>query len=73
MYEKGLEHLVDVGAPSFAVGVGFGSVDAVREFHSADSRERDIDFAVRGSCLAQNIFDGAAASFACDEKAGIED
>jgi len=44
----------------------------VREFHDADCRKRDIDFAVRGSCLVQNIFNGAAAPFACDEKAGIE-
>lgn len=72
MHDQIAENTFGEGASALAVVVCSGSVDTVRQFHSADCRERNIDLPMRGPCLTENIFDGLTTAVACDEDAGIE-
>ena len=72
MHDQIVEGSLGEDAPPFAVGVGLAPVDAMRQFHDADSRERDIDLAMPGPRLAEDVFDGLSMPFACNEDAGIE-
>ena len=73
MHDQIVEDSLGEDAPPFAVGIGLGPVDAVRQLHDADSRECDIDLAMPDPRLAEDVFDGLSTPFACDEDAGIED
>jgi hypothetical protein len=73
MHDQVVEGSLGEDAPPCAVGIGSGPVDAMRQLHYADGRERDIDFAMRGPRLMEDVFNGLATPFACDEDAGIKD
>ncbi len=73
MHDQVMEDALHEDAPPVAVGVGPGAVDAVRQLHGADRRERDIDLAMHAPHTAEDIFDAFAAPLAFDQDAGIED
>ena len=73
MHDQVVKDSLGEDAPPCAVGVSSGPVDAVRQFHNADRRERNVDLAMSGPHLPEDVFDGLTTPFACDEDAGIED
>lgn len=73
MHDQIVEGFLGEDAPLFAVGVGSGPVDAMRQFHDANRRECDIDLAMYRPRMVEDVFDGTATPFTCDEDAGIED
>jgi len=72
MHDEVLEGSLGEDAPPFALSFGFGPVDAVCQLDDADGRERYVNLAMQGPRLAEDVFDGLATPFACDEDAGVE-
>ncbi len=73
MHDQIVESLLSEDATTFAVCLGSGPVDAVGKFHDAHSRERNIHLPMRRPRLVEDVFDGAATPFACDQNARIQD
>jgi len=55
------------------IGIGFGPVDAVRQFDDADDRKRTFRIAAGDANTLDDLFDGLLAPFARDQYGGIED
>ena len=73
MHGYGLEEFFDEGFPALAVGVGPGSIDTVRQFHSSHRRDRSGGLSTRGLDTLQNPLHTVSAPLACDQDAGVED
>ena len=73
IHDQVMEDALHEDAPPVAVSVASGAIDAVRQLHRADGRERDIGFAVRLPHPAEDIFHAFAAPLAFNQDAGIED
>src|ERR1035437_3515652 len=73
MHDHVIEDAISEDTPPRTVGVGFGSVDAVRQFNDADSRECDVDLAMRGPYPAKDVFNAFASPFAVDQDAWMKD
>jgi len=73
MHYEIAEDLIAKKATAFAVGNGSGPVDAMRQFHCADSGQGHIELSMDCSCLTKDVSDRFAASFAGDEDTRVED
>ena len=71
MHDHVAGQLVGEGFAAHLVGVGSGPVNAVRKLDDADGGEGAFYVAVSGANALDDLLDGLAAPFACDQDAGV--
>ena len=64
---------VDEGEPPLLLGVRLRPVCAVHQLGDGHDGQTDLDLAVRGLYLFEDLADGVAPAFGGDDDAGVED